>query len=240
MDRGETSLAPPQAPHSFGLGLPGEVSISTPSTHEILEGVGCLNHNFPPLSPSETEAPLPGDTQKVNPASSPLEVDGNKAQKVDGAFSGDTQPGKRVKDWMSDDELHLPEHKTRSYRDALKPNTTAVRIETNHTVQEEVWDGYLTCKDESEMLKGVTVSETSGGLNIDFSETEKLRLESKWRRSLIIKLLGSSVGFMQMKRRVQLMWGKSGTVTLNDIGNGYFIASFQSLEDYFFALEGGP
>ncbi|XP_028752699.1 nipped-B-like protein B [Neltuma alba] len=58
--------------------------------------------------------------------------------------------------------------------------------------------------------------------------------------SLIIKLLGGTIGFMQMRRKAQLMWGKAGTVDLSDIGNGYMIATFTDWDDYFFALEGGP
>ncbi|KAK7362968.1 hypothetical protein VNO77_05093 [Canavalia gladiata] len=51
---------------------------------------------------------------------------------------------------------------------------------------------------------------------------------------------GGSIGYMQLRRRVQLMWGKAGTVELSDIGNDFFIASFQDIDNYFFALEGGP
>lgn len=49
-----------------------------------------------------------------------------------------------------------------------------------------------------------------------------------------------TLGFMQLRRRVQTMWGKLGRVNLNDIGNGYYIVTFQALEDYYFALGGGP
>ncbi|XP_028765360.1 uncharacterized protein LOC114723332 [Neltuma alba] len=48
------------------------------------------------------------------------------------------------------------------------------------------------------------------------------------------------MGFMRMRRIVQAMWGKTGTVTLSDIGNGYMTATFTDIDDYYFALEGGP
>lgn len=90
------------------------------------------------------------------------------------------------------------------------------------------------------MHEGVVISESDCGPSIEFTAAERRLLERKWSRSLIIKLLGASLGYMQMKRRVQQMWGRGGKVELSDIGHGYMIASFSNMEDYFLALEGGP
>ncbi|XP_028799751.1 uncharacterized protein LOC114755052 [Neltuma alba] len=103
-----------------------------------------------------------------------------------------------------------------------------------------MWDGNLLFENEMELERGVKVTDTAMGPHIEFSEEERRRLEQKWQNTLIIKLLGGRLGFMQMKRKVQQMWGKAGNVELNVIGNGYMSATFQDWDDYHFALEGGP
>lgn len=90
------------------------------------------------------------------------------------------------------------------------------------------------------MREGIVVTDTNAGPILEFTEEEKQRFERKWSRSLIVKFLGGNIGYMQLRRRVSVLLGKSGKIDLMDIGNGYHIVFFQSMEDYYFALEGGP
>lgn len=174
--------------------------------------------------------------------------DSAKEQRCQGSFSGDSLLKAREEEWMVE-ETPMPEQPKAplrgaprmpfmSYGEALKPTAKTSRPLPNNEYMEEEWDGNLVNSNKQDMLEGVTIRETNLGLEIEFSEKEKERLEKKWGQSLIIKLLGGSLGFMQMKRRVQTMWGVGGKVELSDIGNGYYIASFTDLDDYFFALEG--
>ena len=55
---------------------------------------------------------------------------------------------------------------------------------------------------------------------IEFTKEEKNILEKRWANVLIIKILGGSIGFMYLRKRFQLLWGKNGKVELFDIGNG--------------------
>lgn len=143
---------------------------------------------------------------------------------------------------MEDEELspRSDNAKSPSYREVLKPKTTQEKQREERRNKEEVWDGSLLFIDYTDLKEGVKVRETEAGVVIEFSEDERRRLEEKWSNSLIIKLLGGSIGFMTMRRKVRQMWGKSGNVDLSDIGNGYLIATFKDLGDYYFALEGGP
>lgn len=187
-------------------------------------------------------------------------IEPNKERKCDGDYSGDILLPPREETWMDDDAPLPHRQKTTpesprlrppmSYRDAVKPSRPprdAGKMPSSdldhHPASETLeddWDGNLVNSNKQDMMTGVTVKESSLGLEIEFSEVEKSRLEKKWGQSLIIKLLGGTLGFMQMKRRVQAMWGVGGKVELSDIGNGFFIASFSDMDDYFFALEGGP
>lgn len=166
----------------------------------------------------------------------------HKMPKTTGTFSGQQSLVPRSEEWMEDavEEETAPRLPPLSYREALKPRHHEREDQGRRPECEETWDGYLLCQNPKEMGEGITVVDSTFGPIIDFTAEEQRRLEGKWGKSLIIKLLGGSIGFMQMRRRVQLMWGKSGTVELNDIGNGYMVATFQTREDYFFALEGGP
>lgn len=164
-----------------------------------------------------------------------------KNPRVEGEFSGAEARKPRVEDWMEDAPVPQKSSTTQSpsYRDILQPRKTG-RPEDMMETPDEDWDGSLVGSDVEEMRKGVSVADSDDGPSIEFTEEEKCRLEKKWGKSLIIKLLGGSLGFMQLRRKIQTMWGIGGRVELSDIGNGYFIASFQDVDDYFFALEGGP
>ncbi|XP_028768657.1 uncharacterized protein LOC114726246 [Neltuma alba] len=127
-----------------------------------------------------------------------------------------------------------------SYREALKPKTNKNGERSKDSKMEDAWDGNLLYSDENAMKEGVTVLDTDHGPQINFTEKERRRLEQSWQNSLIVKLLGGNTGFMQLRRKLQVLWGKSGNVDLSVIGNGYMIATFQELDDYYWALEGGP
>lgn len=161
---------------------------------------------------------------------------------MEGAFQGTRSGDKRVEDWMEEEppDRTPKTGKPMSYREAVKKKASDDHSHYLDAVKEADWDGFLFHSSVREMTDGITITDSSTGPIFEFSEAEKERLERKWDRSLIIKLLGGTLGFMVMRRRVQAMWGKEGRVDLNDIGNGYFVASFQSLDDYFFALEEGP
>lgn len=171
----------------------------------------------------------------------PEQLQGEKLQKLQGSFSGEEILKKRVEEWMVvDSDSNPAQHQPLSYRDAVKPRGSNNGGTKTSDDKDDDWDGTLCGLREVDMRDGVTVTDSPMGPLIEFSKQERERLEKRWSRALIIKLLGASMGFMQMKKKVQQMWGKLGKVELSDIGNDYMIASFSDIDDYYFALEGGP
>ncbi|XP_028753112.1 uncharacterized protein LOC114712734 [Neltuma alba] len=165
-----------------------------------------------------------------------------KLQRKEGEFTGNISITPRDEDWMNTEEcVEVPVQETiLSYREVLKPRNDDREGSQRKEQQEEIWDGNLLLNNEQELFKGVSVKDSVAGPIIEFSEEERRRLAKRWEFSLIIKLLGGTMGFMRMRRHIQTMWGKGGNVDLSDIGNGYMIATFQNIDDYYFAIEGGP
>lgn len=168
-----------------------------------------------------------------------------KFQKTEGGFTGGVsmQPpavaaiGEKV---GSSDPLTDQRQKTpMSYKEAVKPNKASTCSEEDNWMEDD-WDGSLIVSNVEAMKHGVTISESERGVSITFSEEERRRLTKKWHTTLIIKLMGSSLGYMHLKRRLQALWKLQGRMDLSCIGNGYLLATFYSKEDYYFALEGGP
>lgn len=78
------------------------------------------------------------------------------------------------------------------------------------------------------------------GLNVIPSKKEEKRLRRPWKKTLIIKLLGKKIGFGFLKKKIDAIWANAGTVQLIDLGNEFFLARLSTLEDFEFALTGGP
>ncbi|XP_019159673.1 PREDICTED: uncharacterized protein LOC109156274 [Ipomoea nil] len=75
---------------------------------------------------------------------------------------------------------------------------------------------------------------------IQVTKEEKERLRRPWRRSLIIKVLGRTVGYSYLLQRLQHMWKPESTFDLIALAQDYYIAKFQLLADYDAAKFGGP
>ncbi|XP_054816845.1 uncharacterized protein LOC129316441 [Prosopis cineraria] len=73
-----------------------------------------------------------------------------------------------------------------------------------------------------------------------FSNRVKKRLYKAWKRAVIVKLLGRSIGFKALEALVQSFWAKKGVIKLINIGHGYYVVKLTNKEDYFNALTGGP
>lgn len=164
-----------------------------------------------------------------------------KVQKTDGGFSGDIAMPAREEPWMVDSEpsQEPPKRKPMTYSEAVKPGSGTYEDDGNDWLEDD-WDGGLITSNIEDMTRGVTISNDDQGVCINFSDVEKRRLTKKWQTTLIIKLLGGSLGYMHLKRRLHSLWQIKGRMELSCIGNGYLLASLYSKEDYYFALEGGP
>lgn len=67
---------------------------------------------------------------------------------------------------------------------------------------------------------------------------EKIR--KPWESSLIVKLLGKSIGYKMLCTRVRNVWELQGDFNAIDLGNNYFLFKFSKKDDYSKVYTGGP
>ncbi|CAN1131806.1 hypothetical protein LINPERHAP2_LOCUS6604 [Linum perenne] len=69
---------------------------------------------------------------------------------------------------------------------------------------------------------------------------EKSRVRRKFADAIIINTLGKVFPYTFMSRKIPQLWGKKGVVRISDVGWGFFVVKFDSVEDYERAMFGGP
>ncbi|KAL4308653.1 hypothetical protein GQ457_01G024420 [Hibiscus cannabinus] len=75
---------------------------------------------------------------------------------------------------------------------------------------------------------------------IRFSDKVHEAIDKKLSKSIIIRLLGKSIGYRALLNRIQSMWNPLGEIQLIDLDNEYFLVRFAKEEDYVHVLTGGP
>ncbi|GLU14825.1 hypothetical protein SLE2022_313720 [Rubroshorea leprosula] len=66
------------------------------------------------------------------------------------------------------------------------------------------------------------------------------RLSTPWKNSLIVKLLGKRVNYHMLRARLMHEWRTEGEFEVIDIGKGYYVVKFSSIDDCSRVLTGGP
>ncbi|KAJ8429509.1 hypothetical protein Cgig2_016241 [Carnegiea gigantea] len=72
------------------------------------------------------------------------------------------------------------------------------------------------------------------------SKAEKSRLRRPWWQALILRMFDGTIGYMQLRKRLQKKLTLKGELSLIAIGRGYFIARFTQVEDYEYVPMEGP
>ncbi|KAL4286763.1 hypothetical protein AHAS_Ahas19G0118700 [Arachis hypogaea] len=102
-------------------------------------------------------------------------------------------------------------------------------------------EAYRRARKEERAIPSITVNRLQNDIfNIQVNKAEKKRLERPWKHTLIIKLLGRSISYGVLKRRLDTMWAKSRGLDLIDLGNDFFVVRLFNEDDYWYVLEGGP
>ncbi|KAL4382918.1 hypothetical protein GQ457_15G016510 [Hibiscus cannabinus] len=86
----------------------------------------------------------------------------------------------------------------------------------------------------------VVMSSTDGIPTIDFFERVHALIDSKLVNSVIVRLLGRSIGYAALLSRIKTLWNLRGEVALIDLDNDYFLVRFAESEDCSQVLTGGP
>lgn len=95
--------------------------------------------------------------------------------------------------------------------------------------EEIVSDGEVTTKEQDPDCPRIMIT-----------KEENARIRRLWRRSLIIKLLGKTVGYNLLLRRLEAMWRPENPMELIDLDQDYYLARFEAQRDYDFARFEGP
>lgn len=118
----------------------------------------------------------------------------------------------------------------RSYRDTVMGDS----MESQASQEEEDEEGNTS--DDDEILEGDKISWFGMGM----TKQEKIAARRPWRNSLIIKLVGRSIGYHYLLRRIQAMWRTQTEPTLIDVSNNFYVVKLQGREEYERALFDGP
>ncbi|XP_038687586.1 uncharacterized protein LOC119986972 [Tripterygium wilfordii] len=118
-----------------------------------------------------------------------------------------------------------------SFRDKLMG-----RMGAGNLSHEEEYDDSVSDDEEEAMEE----EEETDCPVIRVSKKEKRRLRSPWRQTLIIKILGRSIGYNFLLRKINNLWRPKAFMELVAIGNDYFLVKFASKDDYDYAKFEGP
>ncbi|KAF7840641.1 hypothetical protein G2W53_002939 [Senna tora] len=75
---------------------------------------------------------------------------------------------------------------------------------------------------------------------VNVSEKERCRLSEPFEKALIIKLLGRSIGFKVLEKKLYQLWKVKGILNIIYLSNDYFLVKFSCMSDFDTALLEGP
>ncbi|KAF7831394.1 uncharacterized protein G2W53_013727 [Senna tora] len=199
------------------------------------------------------------EDQEGDPSQSPAGEENTnrskkKVRKEDGSFSGTESRAAREEPWMGGNPI---DNTSMSYLDVVRSTSRRLDYGDELGEDEKEEDGQESEPDKSEGYDsssnnsdedqdpeegdGITVEKDYfDRLNFKLSDREWRRLNKPFKKALIIKLLGKTIGFKFLLRKVNQLWGRTGEIELVDLGNEYFLAKFDTYSDREFALTGGP
>ncbi|CAN1732122.1 hypothetical protein LINPERHAP1_LOCUS1478 [Linum perenne] len=75
---------------------------------------------------------------------------------------------------------------------------------------------------------------------IQLSPEFKKKLCHPWSKSVVVRLVGKSIGYSFMCNRLRSMWKPQGNMQVIDVDMDCYLVRFGEEKDYFKALTGGP
>ncbi|KAL4332004.1 hypothetical protein GQ457_07G003470 [Hibiscus cannabinus] len=86
----------------------------------------------------------------------------------------------------------------------------------------------------------VQITSMDGTPRVCFSERVHNMVDDKLAKSVIVRLLGRSIGYTVMLNRIRAMWNLSGEIAMVDLDNGYYLICFALENDMSKVFTGGP
>ncbi|KAL4272858.1 hypothetical protein GQ457_13G019130 [Hibiscus cannabinus] len=95
--------------------------------------------------------------------------------------------------------------------------------------------------EDIEVLDDDVIVDVSGPfLVICFSDRVHEEIDKSMERSLIVRLLGKTIGYRMLWNRIHALWSPKGDIHLVDLENDYYLVKFAAEEDYTKVLKEGP
>ena len=105
----------------------------------------------------------------------------------------------------------------------------------NSTVQKTPFDSDIDLQEQD-----VSIGSEDDMPTICFSNRVKSIMVSKMENSVIVKLLGKSIGYKALHLRTVSLWKPISEFQIVDLDNGYFVVHFEDPNDRLIALTKGP
>ncbi|KAL4284826.1 hypothetical protein GQ457_16G025340 [Hibiscus cannabinus] len=86
----------------------------------------------------------------------------------------------------------------------------------------------------------VRIGGAKGLPEIWFSDRVHDAIDAKLANSLIVRLLGKSIGYRALWNRIMALWNPNGEINLIDLDNEYYLVRFANEDDFQKVLSGGP
>ncbi|MBA0582139.1 hypothetical protein Gorai_024290 [Gossypium raimondii] len=96
-------------------------------------------------------------------------------------------------------------------------------------------------EEEFELKDGDVVTEVVDGIpTIIFFDQVHKYIERRMAKTIIMKLLGRSIGFNVLLKKITSLWCPRSPIQLMDLENDYYLIRFNSEDDYNKVVFGGP
>ncbi|KAL7196593.1 hypothetical protein ACSBR1_036575 [Camellia fascicularis] len=125
---------------------------------------------------------------------------------------------------------------SKSFKEAL--NT----VQRSHYLFDNRVDILLSDEDDDDHHFSIesTLSEHMGIPKVSLPRKFLNKIRMPWKNTLIVRLLGKSIGYKMLCSRAKNIWGLIDEFNAIDLGTNYFLFKFSKLEDYTKVYTGGP
>lgn len=116
------------------------------------------------------------------------------------------------------------------------------KISYHDTVMGTGSKSYACMEDFMEVAKDDLIEEgdDESCFGIEMTREEKMETRRPWRNSVIIKLVGRSIKYHYLWRRIRVMWRTQVEPLLIDLANDFFIVKLGRREEFIRALSERP
>lgn len=102
------------------------------------------------------------------------------------------------------------------------------------SVEEEVIDSFKKLKIEEHTLGDY------GCPKIILLRKEEQRITGPWKEGVLVKMIGRRIWYKALENRLNQMWERKGGLNIMDLGQGYYLVTFNSEKDQYVMLMDDP